>query len=82
MVFCKDWNILNAKSINEGWEKGKVTREFLMEVYYRHSFFRKEMSFEMFERALISIAARMFQDCDVYKFKPVDLMLSFLSIKD
>lgn len=53
-----------------------------MEVYYKHSFFRKEMSFEMFERALISIAARMFQDCDVYKFKPVDLMLSFLSIKD
>lgn len=41
MVFCKEWNILNAKNINAGWEAGKVTREFLMDVYYNNSFLRK-----------------------------------------
>ena len=82
MVFCKECNILNAKNINEGWEAGKVTREFLMDVYYKHSFLRKEMSFEMFLRAIISVSCRMYQDCDVYQAKPIDLMLNFLSIKN
>ncbi len=59
-----------------------MTREFLMDVYYKNSFLRKEMLFEMFLRAIISVSCRMFQDCDVYKVKPIDLMLSFLSIKN
>ncbi len=53
-----------------------------MDVYYKNSFLRKEMSLEMFLRAIISVSCRMYQDCDVYQVKPIDLMLNFLSIKN
>jgi hypothetical protein len=53
-----------------------------MDVYYKNSFLRKEMLFEMFLRAIISVSCRMYQDCDVYKVKPIDLMLNFLTIKN
>jgi hypothetical protein len=36
----------------------------------------------MFQRAIIFVASRMYHDCDIYKSKPIDLMLNFLSIKN
>jgi hypothetical protein len=36
----------------------------------------------MFRRAIVMLAGRMFGDCDIYKAKPIDLMLIFLFIKE
>jgi hypothetical protein len=41
MIFCKDWNLLYAKNINQVEQMGKVTREFLMDVYFKNSLNRK-----------------------------------------
>ena len=82
MIFCKEWNILSVKNINEGWESGKVTKEFLLDLYHKNSLYRKEMPFEMFLRAIITVSCRMYQDCDIYKARPIDQMLNFLSIKN
>ena len=82
MLFSKEWEILNTKSINEGWKIGKVTREYLMDIYHRNSLNRKEMSLEQFMRALILVAGRMYQNCDINRTKPIQMLLNYFSVKD
>jgi hypothetical protein len=36
----------------------------------------------MFERAIIAVSFRMYQDCDLEQSRPIDLMLGFLLIKN
>jgi hypothetical protein len=40
------------------------------------------MGFEMFRKALVNVAGRMFQEVDIYKTRPIDLLLNFMEIKN
>lgn len=36
----------------------------------------------MFQRALVAISSKMYQDCDINRSKPIELLLGYLSIKN
>ena len=36
----------------------------------------------MFMRALFALAARMYNNCDIYKAKPIDMIITYLSLKN